>query len=70
MIVPEKPPYWGGEVHESMYHLYRKFVAPYAICQSPFNPVRMALCTGFRVFREQVRWTIDFPDFNKHWLHK
>ena len=38
MIVPEKPPYWGGEVHESMYHLYRKFVAPYAIWQTLFNP--------------------------------
>ena len=47
MIVPEKPLYWGGDnkVHESMYHLYRKFVAPYAIWQTPFNPVRMALCT-------------------------
>ena len=47
MIVPEKPPYWGGEVHESMYHLYRKFVAPYAICQSPFNPV---FVLGFEYF--------------------
>ena len=50
MIVPEKPPYWGGEVHESMYHLYRKFVALYAIWQSPFNPVRMALVLGFEYF--------------------
>ena len=40
MIVPEMPTYWGGDnkVHESMYHVYRKFVTPYEIWQSPFNP--------------------------------
>ena len=40
------PPYWGGEVHESMYHLYRKFVASYAIWQTPFNPVTAKVLDG------------------------